>query len=90
MIRYIHLSGLATSIPCLVVLASCSQIGPNNSEIQASLQNQLPSHWEISSLEIKESENTGNKVEPNVSGHFQAVAKLKEDAFIDSGKLDSM
>jgi hypothetical protein len=82
--------GCSPSIPCLVVLASCSQIGPNNSEIQASLQNQLPSHWEISSLEIKESENTGNKVEPNVSGHFQAVAKLKEDAFIDSGKLDSM
>jgi hypothetical protein len=90
MMRYIHLSGLAASIPCLVVLTSCSPIGPNNLEIQASLQNQLPSQWEISSLEIKERENTGNKVEPNVSARFQAVAKLKEDTFIDSGKLDSV
>lgn len=86
----INLSRIAVSIPCLIVLTSCSQLGPKDSEFRRSLQNQFPSHWEINSLEIKERENTGTKVQPNIVARFHAKLKLKEDTFFEDSKLNEI
>jgi len=88
--NHISLFGIAASIPCVIILTSCSQVGLTDSEFQTALQTQFPPYWEIISLEVKERENTGTKVQPNIVTRFHTVVQLKEDVFIDTGILNDI
>ncbi len=64
--------------------------GPSRSDLKKQLQNQLPSYWEITSIDIKGKQNTGTNVEPRISQRFHAKAKLKEDTFFETSQIDSL
>jgi hypothetical protein len=66
---------------CVILLTSCSQIGPNDGLLRNSLQSQLPAYWEVSSLNFENRENLGTSSEPSIQGRFKAIIKLKEDTF---------
>ena len=63
---------------------------PGDSKLRQQLQSQLPPFWEVTTFEIKEEQNIGTQVEPSISTRFHAVARLKEDAFFDAGRINSV
>ncbi|MCY6494258.1 hypothetical protein [Leptolyngbya sp. GGD] len=64
--------------------------GPSRGDLKQHLQSQLPDYWEITSIEIKEKQNTGTKVDPYIFQRFRAKARLKTDTFFEASKIDGL
>lgn len=78
--RYVSLF-YPVPIISLIAIAGCSQLGPSNADIKKELQAELPAYLEVTSLDVKERENTGSKVDPNIQARFKVTIKMKEDTF---------
>jgi hypothetical protein len=77
-------------VSIVIMLTSCSQLGPNDTEFKSSLQASIPKYWEIESVNIESRENTGTNTVPQIQTRFKAKAKLKEDTFkkVENYKID--
>lgn len=74
----------------IVIITGCGQSAPKNTELKTSLQNTIPSYWEVASFKIENRENLGTRTNPVIQARFQSLLKLKEDTFTYAERLESI
>lgn len=78
------------AVTFLGIFAGCStdpyEAGPSEEEVTSRLATEFPAYVEIRSLEIRATENVGDKVQPLFKIRFEGEIQLREDTFAESSR----
>ena len=76
---------------CIVLIGiGCSrdpyESGPSETDVRNRLATEFPAYIEIRSLDLRATENVGDKVQPMFKIRFEGEIQLREDTYGESGR----
>src|SRR3990172_12442666 len=89
--RAIQMRVVLAIMVCIVLIGiGCSrdpyESGPSETDVRNRLATEFPAYIEIRSLDLRATENVGDKVQPMFKIRFEGEIQLREDTYGESGR----